>query len=164
MKTIRTYKEKTFLGKSNGENIYLTAPSWDCGWYWGFGYLGNNRCHYHVSGLEKIESYNLQKEVWQYDFVNLYDGFKKHFGDTFIVKNDSDIWKLAELFKTFYTLRECAEVLGRGGSHITTNACKDIIINKNEVDRINSIVLPAIFDEIYTILESYNKHHYENSY
>jgi len=41
MKTLREYPKKTFLGISEGEKIYLTAPSWDCGWYWRFGYLGN---------------------------------------------------------------------------------------------------------------------------
>lgn len=155
MKTLRNYKEKTYIGEHNGERIYLSAPSWDCGWYWGFGYLGNKNCHYHVDGLTKIENYNFEKQVWQYEFVNLYDGLKKHFGDSFIIKNDSDIWTLAELFKTFYTLKETSEVLGRGGSHYTNNPCKDVIINTDEVNRINENVLPAIFDEIYKILGKY---------
>lgn len=157
MKTIREYKEKTLLGMHDNEKIYLSHPLWDCEWYWGFGYLGNENCHYHVDGLKKIETYNFEKQMWQYEFVNLYDGFKKHFSDSFVVKKDADIWKLAELFCTFYTLKEAAEVLGRGGYHYTTNPCKDTIINKGEVERINNIVLPAVFDEIYKILESYAK-------
>lgn len=157
MKTIREYKEKTLLGVHDGKKIYLSRPSWDCNWYWGFGYLGNKDCNYHVEGLKTIESYNFEKQVWQHEFVNLHDGFKKHFGDSFVVKNDKDIWTLSELFETFYTLREAAEILGRGGSHYTTNPCKDTIINKGEVERINNIVLHAIFDEIYKILESYAK-------
>ena len=74
-----------------------------------------------------------------------------------MVKNDKDIWTLAELFGTFYTLKEAAEVLEHGCSYYTTNPCKDTIINKGEVERINNVVLPAIFDEIYKILESYAK-------
>lgn len=155
MKTLSNYKSKIYLGTVNNERIYLSAPSWDCGWYWGFGYLGNMNCHYHVDGLTKIKNYNFEKSVWEYEFVNLYDGFKKHFGDSFIVKNDSDIWTLAELFKTWYTLKETAEVLGSGSAHMTTNPCKDIIINKDEVTRINGIVLPQIFEEIYKILSKY---------
>ena len=157
MKTIREYKEKTLLGVHDGEKIYLSHPSWDCNWYWCFGYLGNSNCNYHVEGLKTIKSYNFEKQVWQHEVVNLYDGFKKHFGDSFVVKNDKDIWALAELFGTFYTLKEAAEGLERGGSNYTTNPCKDTIINKDEVERINNIVLPAIFDEIYKILESYAK-------
>lgn len=151
MKTLSNYPAKVFIGKRDGERIYLSAPSFDCGWYWGFGYLGNKNCHYHVDGLTKHEKYNSEKKVWEYEFTNLYDGFKKHFGDTLIV-NDSDLWTLCELFKTFYTLKECAEVLGRGGSHYTNNPCKDIIINKQETERINNVVLPEIFEEIYKIL------------
>ena len=144
---------KIKLGVVNNETIYLTPPSWDCDWYWGFGYLGNKNCHYHIDGLNKIETYNSEKKVFEYEFVNLYDGLKKHFGDSFIVKEDKDIWMLAELFKTFYTLKETAEVLGRGGSHYGYNPCSLIIKNDIEVKRINEIVLPAIFKEIYNILD-----------
>ena len=156
MKTLRDYPKKTFLGQNNGENIYLSAPSWDCGWYWGFGYLGNKNCHYHVDGLKKIEKYNFEKSVFEYEFVNLYDGLKKHFGETFVIKRDSDIWVLAELFQTFYSLKETSEILGRGGCHYTNNPVKGIIENKTECDRINNVVLPAVFDSIYKILERAN--------
>lgn len=154
---METYKEKAYLGIVNNERIYLSAPSWDCGWYWGFGYLGNKNCHYHVDGLKKIETYDFDKRVFQYEFVDLHAGFKKHFGDSFVVKEDRDVWTLAELFETFYALKETAEVLGRGGSHMTTNPCAALIKNSEEVERINKTVLPAIFDEIYKILDKYSK-------
>ena len=50
---------KILIGKNNNENIYLSPPKWDCGWYWGFGYLGNKDCHYHVDGLINKENCNL---------------------------------------------------------------------------------------------------------
>lgn len=131
------YPNKILLGQNGGENIYLSRPSWDCDWYWGFGYLGNKNCHYHVDGLSKDK--------------NLFDAFKKHFGNTLIVR-DSELWTLCELFQTFYVLKETAEVLGRGGTHMTTNPCAKIITNKKEVERINEVVLPSIFEEIYKIL------------
>ena len=156
MKTIRTYKHKTLLGQVNGENIYLTSPSWDCDWYWGFGYLGNKNCHYHIDGLKTIETYNFGKKCFEYEFVNLYDGLKRHFDEgTFIVTKDKDIWKLAELFASFYLLRKTAEMYHLGGAHYTSNPCKDLIKNDIEYQRINNEVLPVIFDEIYKILESY---------
>lgn len=157
MKTLSNYPKQILLGEHNDEKIYLSAPSWVCGCYWGFGYLGNKNCHYHIDGLEKIEKDNFEKRVFEYKFVNLYDGFKEHFGNTLRVK-PSDLWTLSELFATFYVLRETAEVLGRGGSHYTTNPCKDFIINKDEVDRINNIVLPQIFEEIYKILNRYDEY------
>ncbi len=148
------FNDKIALGKVDGRTIYLSAPKWDCGWYWGFGYLGNKDCHYHVDGLKKIETYNTEKQCWEYEFVNLFDGFKKHFDkDTFIVTKDSYLWTLCELFSTFYTLKETAEVLGRGGAHYTSNPCQSIIMNKDEANRINTIVIPSILNEIYRILK-----------
>lgn len=137
METLKNYS-KMLIGYNNNEPIYLSPPSWDCGWYWGFGYLGNKNCHYHVDGLGKGK--------------NLHDAFIEHFGDTLQIR-ESHLWTLSELFETFYALKNTAEVLGRGGSHLTNNPCKELIINKSEVYRINNVVLPAIFDEIYKILE-----------
>lgn len=150
MKTLSNYS-KMLLGYNNNEPIYLSPPSWDCGWYWGFGYIGNKNCHYHIDGLTKIETYNSEAKVFTCKNVNLYDGFVEHFGDTLKVRI-SDLWTLIELFSTFYKLKETAEVLGRGGIHYTTNPCKDLIINKEETERINNVVLPQIFEEIYKIL------------
>ena len=150
MKTLSTYT-KILLGYNNNKPIYLSPPSWDCGWYWGFGYIGNKDCHYHIDGLTKIDTYNNEAKVFTTKLVNLYDGFTEHFGDTLQVRN-SDLWTLVELFSTFYKLKETAEVLGRGGSHYTNNPCKDLIINVDEVTRINNVVLPQIFEEIYKIL------------
>ena len=139
MKTNFTKKYK--LGEAYGENIYLSAPSWDCGWYWGFGYLGNNNCHYHLDGLMEDD--------------NLYNGLRNHFGDSLRIKDEQDLWTFCELIKTFYTLKEVAEVFGRGGSHYTTNPIAELLIDKKKVDEINQIILPALFDEVAKILEKY---------
>ena len=144
--------KKVLLGIHDGEKIYLSPPSWDCGWYWGFGYLGNKNCHYHIDGLKEVETYNLEKKVWEHESYNLYDGLIKHFGDSLMIRR-SNLWEFAELFETFYKLRDIAEVYNRGGSHYTTNPCKDLIINKDEVKRINEVILPAIFENIYRIIE-----------
>jgi hypothetical protein len=85
MKTISDYN-KILLGKNNGQDIYLSPPSWDCGWYWGFGYLGNNNCHYHLSGLNKGKN------------QNLFDAIKEHFGDSFKLKNDNQILHFVNWF------------------------------------------------------------------
>jgi len=151
MTTLSNYPAKIFIGIHDNEKIYLSAPSWDCGLCWGFGYIGNKNCHYHIDGLTKHESYDFGKKCFTYEFTNLYDGFKKHFGNSLIVR-DSQLWTLCELLKTFYILKETAEVLGRGGSHYTNNPCSELITNKDEVTRINTTVLPAIFEEIYKIL------------
>lgn len=53
--------------------------------------------------------------------------------------------------KTFYSLQDTAEVLGRGGSHYTKNPIAELIKNPAEVERINGEIMPALFDAIYTL-------------
>ena len=66
---------------------------------------------------------------------------------------EDNLWEFCELVKTAYTLKETSEVLGRGGSNMNTNPLTEVIKNQEEVKRINTIVLPAIFDKIQQILE-----------
>lgn len=133
--------KKVFFGKrkSDGRNIFLTKPSWDCGWYWGFGYLGNNNEHYHLDGYQNGRN------------INMYDALVTDYElAPFIRKH---LWVFCELVLTAYTLKDTAEVLGRGGSHMTKNPLRSLIISEGEVERINKTVLPAIFQEIQDLVE-----------
>ena len=50
--TDKQVKEKNDIllrSRKEGERVYLSKHSWDCGWYWGFGYVGNRDCHFHLS-------------------------------------------------------------------------------------------------------------------
>lgn len=128
--------EKVTLGirKSDGRIIFISKPSWDCGWYWGFGYLGNRHEHYHLSGFANGRN------------INMYDALKADY--SLSPKIEKNLWEFCELFTTAYALKQTAEVLGRGGSHYTTNPLADLIINKREVKRINEKLLPAIFNKL----------------
>lgn len=125
---------KHYIWTNEWQKIYLSAPSWDCGWYWGFGYLWNRNCHYHLSGLNEGKN------------QSLYDAIKEHFEDLQITNNK--LWVFCELVSTAYKLKEAAEVLRSGGSNYTTNPLKELIKNEEETKRINEIILPAIFLEI----------------
>jgi hypothetical protein len=132
------YPIKVLLGRVDSRPIYLHRPSFDCGWYWGFGYLGNKDCHYHLDGL------NVNK--------NLYDALIEHFGDTLKIDKDK-LWSFCEIVKTIYSLKESAEVLGRGGSHYTKNPCAEIIKKPDMVLEINSVMIPELINEMYKTLE-----------
>lgn len=147
MTHITKWDEKYYMGKVDGKKIFLSAPSWDCNWYWGFGYLGNRNCHYHLDGIAKEK--------------NLYDAMIEHFKEEFIFtanieenEYSNKLWVFCELVCTAYTLKETAEVLGRGGSHFTTNPCAELIKNPLEVERINCVLLPAIFNQLKEILDT----------
>ena len=133
-----SFTDRFLIGEVDKEKIYLSAPSWDCDWYWGFGYLGNNNCHYHIDGLDKN--------------THMFDALKNHFGDSLRIKDDNNLWTFCELMQTFYTLKETARVLKLGGSHYTSNPISSIIKNEEEAERINKVVMPAIFNAIKAIL------------
>jgi len=133
-------EKKHYFGKDKyGSRIYLTKPSWDCDWYWSFGYLGNNNSSYHLNSYQNGRN------------INIYDALLEDYELNPKIKKN--LWLFCELVKTAYALKNTAEVLGRGGSHISINPLSELIINKDEVTRINEVVLPAIFEEIEKIFE-----------
>ena len=132
---------KLRIGTHDGETIYLSRPSFDCGWYWGFGYIGNRNHHYHLDGIGKGEN------------INFRDALVKHFGDSFIVKDEAALWKFAEIVLTIYTLKRAAETFTRGGSHMTTNPGAALLTKPEWVTEINDVLIPAQILELYKILQ-----------
>jgi len=52
--------KRWYLGKTKGsrpESIYLYDFTWDCGWHWGGGYVGNAHflCHFDGCFLEMVD-------------------------------------------------------------------------------------------------------------
>lgn len=151
-RTCEAFGKKIYLlGKDkDGVNYWLEAPSWDCGWYWGFGYVETYTNNNHPNKAKDIESHQHFDGLFFNKNKNGYDAYKDFFAE--ITVSDKELWQLLELMKTFYCLKETAEVLGRGGSHYTANPVSEIIKNTDEVKRINNVVLPAIFKKIDEIL------------
>lgn len=145
-------KKIYLLGKDEeGINYWLEEASWDCGWYYGFGYIEtytNNETPHLSRDINSHEHYDskiLKNGVCPEDF-------RKIFVETPLT--DSEIWKLNELMQTFYTLKKYHAMLYIGGSHITTNSVHDILKNDKEYNRLKDIVFPALFKEIYNLLEN----------
>ena len=133
---------RVFLGISvEDERIYLSPPSWDCDWYWGWGCIGNKNCHYHLSSM--------------FEKIDMHTGIEEHF-KTFAITNDKDLWTFCELVRTFYCLRETSDVLTRGGSHYTNNPCQELIEDADYAKHINTVLIPAIFAETYKLFEKVN--------
>lgn len=143
-------KKVFLLGEtSNGEKHWLEEARWDCGWYWGGGYVetytNNNpsksrdiSSHQHFAGLF------FKKKTDAHTAFNNY--FSQH------PFTDKEVWQICELMRSFYIAREYSDFIYRGGAHYTTNPAKDIIQNNEEYDRINKEVIPGIMSELYKIL------------
>ena len=118
------------LGRKDGENFWLEAPSWDCGWYWGFGYVEtytNNRC------LEKSKHTHIDNDQYKY--------LKNFFDQTTF--NEEERHELLTCFMTFYLLKADA-----GKYH------------KTDVEKYDNLVLneiPVVMNRIVEILTPKNQ-------
>lgn len=163
-----THRRKNvyLLGADKDGILYwLEAPSWDCGWYWGFGYVEtyrNNRepskandidSHQHIKStfLGKKEYYDNNVKGWKLgEYIhNIYDCPILE-QTTFDEKTG---WVLSELFEEFYTLQKTAELFHTGGAHVTTSPLKDILTKPDYEKHINEVLLPAITSKIIELLK-----------
>ncbi len=141
-------KKRYLLGirKEDDKKVYLTKATWDCDWYWGFGYV-NTFTPRDIYDHQHFDSLFLKN--------NIFDSFKKYFKQTTL--NDNDIYILLNYMKEFYICQKYAEVLRYGG-YITSIAPsitepKNKEANQKEIERINKILLPELFEKIYKLLE-----------
>lgn len=148
-------KDQYLLGTdTDGIRYWLESAKWDCEWYWGFGYVETYQGNRMPSKARDIDSHQhinttfIGKVGDQYIHNIFNSPLLTH---TTFTENEG--WTLSELFFSFYTLKAAAELYHMGGSHITTNPLRDLMRNKEQEDHINKVLLPAIFQEIYKILD-----------
>ena len=90
---------KVFLGFIKGtiEPVYLNGFSWDCGWYWGGGYIGNTRFHAHFNGafLDVID----ERGHCLGNFVSPWKNLKDYEKATAkVVSNGCSVWESLVFF------------------------------------------------------------------
>lgn len=153
---IKGYK-KAFFGvrKDDGEYLYITKPSWDCGWYWSFGYIGNRFEHHHLDSYA-TRFLTIKDDKGEYHHINemrnisMHDALLEDYNLSMAI--EAKLWQFCELSQTIYSLKKTAAVLGRGGSHVANNPCADTIKNPDEVRRINEIVLPELLQIFWDLV------------
>lgn len=118
---------------SEGVFYSLELPKWDCGWYWGFGYIGNSRLHTHFD-IEFLENNGIDK------FLASESGLTVH-----------ERYLILDLFSSFYKFKEIAQIYYLGNSHISAKPALNL---KDEVqyENINRVIIPKIMDEIINII------------
>lgn len=145
------WNESLCFGKRTYDDvsIYLSAPSWDCEWYWSYGYLGNQNEHYHLDDYET--PYWLREKQNR----NMYDALKNDY--ILAPKIYENLWLFCEFTETIYSFKTIAEVYKRGGSHYTHSKDEQKITQDLVAyERINNIILPQLFDKLYTIITPKN--------
>lgn len=133
----------------DGKKRFLQGASWDCGWYWGFGYVetfSNNFCPERSRDIVSHEHFD--------SMFFCGDGYKRFF-ETFEDRTpmgEGGRWKLLELMKSFYIARAYSDMLHRGGANYTKNPVSGVISDDYEYRRINMEVIPSIVRSVYDLL------------
>ena len=141
----KVQNDKGFLlgATNNGDYIYLSDFSWDCGWYWGGGYL---KYHY-----KNHRGYNTHTH---FDSV-----FLKGASMIDVVRNtfkwstltEEEWYRLSDLMIQFYSLKKSAEVFRHGGNY-TSKGRNEKELNKDLANTINNHISDVIIEEVYKVL------------
>lgn len=123
---------KVLLGKIDNENVYLTKHTWDCDWYWGFGYVGNRNQHFHIDSLIKGEL-----------------DVNKIFSETTL--KQETWWIIRDLFIQAYGLKKAAEIYRYGGHQTTVKGLTDLLRNQDKADQLNAD-LGILLDVIWSFI------------
>lgn len=160
-----------FLGclKGTGTRVYLADFKWECDWFWSGGCKGSKDFKAHFDGaflkVPDIRGHCLNSKnacfitPWQ-KTPEYYEPEKvKVLTNGAAVREDLDFfldsaqygsvewWRIKDLFKQFYTLRDAAEVFQYGG-HCSTRGRTKEELNKEMADSINkhieTVIIPLI--------------------
>lgn len=140
-------KRVYLLGQDEeGISYWLEAPSWDCGWYWGFGYIESYQGNFKPSKAKDIDSHSHAKGFYR----EWWDTDKEKSRLKLTTFSEAEGWKLSELFQRFEILKDTAGLFGRGGAHIS--GTDDYIKREVWAKEINEMILPKVFEDIINIL------------
>lgn len=154
--TSHAFGKKVFLLGINkfGEYMWLEESSWDCGWYWGFGYVVTYTINTSPSTSRDIKSHEHYEGLVGVidEITNVYvQTLNESSFFTHTVLTDSEAWRLGDYMNSFYALKEAAEIFHRGKSHYTSTPGLDLK-NSEIYNHINKIAMPQIFKAVYEIL------------
>ena len=152
-KTLKAFGKKVWLlGKDkDGINYWLEEPSWDCDWYWGFGYVETYEDNKSPDKAKDISSHQHFDGLFLDGPKCARDMFKDFFVETPL--SDDEIWELVDYMKTFYTLKSVAELFKHGYSWQTSRAKIDEIQSDEQNDLVNKVWLPEVFKRITKLFE-----------
>jgi hypothetical protein len=131
-----------------GTNYWLEAPKWDCGWYWGFGYVETYTNNKSPETSEDISSHSHAKDFLSKYFM-VWNNSKPIL--TKQVFNEKEGWELSELFEQFYFLKQAAEMFKDGKANCAT-ADVPLWRKPELVTEINEKLIPQITSRILKIL------------
>jgi len=164
-------KKVYLLGKDKeGIKYWLEEPSWNCRWYWGFGYIETYTNSFpnmskDISSHQHWERTLQEIKEPRYLIGYAYGGIissgytQNPYTNPYLIEktfNQKEGWELGELFKQFYFLQEAAEMFGRGKANIA-DAKIELWKDEAKTKEINEIIIPKVTKRILEILTLENK-------
>ena len=150
-RTINKFGKHYLLGiNKDGEYVWLEKESWDCGWYFGFGYLHTYTNNENPERAKDISMHTHFDCMFLKGPEYAKKMFENYFTET--VLTDDEMWILCDYMMTYYTLKKTAELFGHGYSYQTEKAKIDCLKSKEQADKINHEILPELFKRIETLL------------
>ena len=129
--------DKILLFKKDNNSYYLREPTFDCGWYWGLGYVATGRgSHLHFDSYFKV--------------IPFYDDI---FNDTPFTQKEKYI--ITDYMRQLYRLRDMADMLYLGNTNVTGDATvleQFRESNMAEYKRINNVLIPTVWNALVDVL------------
>lgn len=169
-------EKRWFLGNLKGTlvPVHLTDFKWDCGWYWSGGYIGNRNFHAHFVGafLETVDVRGHSLDSEGATFVSSWMTVPEYVNPekVKVVRNGASVWedldffldnaqyderqwwRIKDLFKQFYALKDAAEVFQYGG-HCSSDGRTAGEVNKEMAASINKHIESVVIVEIRKALD-----------
>lgn len=153
-KQIRVFGHNYYLlgTYKDGKKYYIQEPTWDCNWYWGGIYINsftnNNQpersrdiaLHTHFDSMFFNYKGKTSWEILEQDFTDL-------------VLDHDEIWKILELCKSFYILKEAAGFYHCGGANFTGSMVDELELKSNDMYKtIVKVQIPAVLNKLKELL------------
>lgn len=148
-KIINKFGTHYLLGEDeNGLKYWLEEPTFNCGWYWGLGYIHtftNNRQPTRSVDIRSHEHFD--SKVMNYGYV---DGYLNFFKKSVLDRHET--YRLFELMECAYTLSKMAGICERGSAWVSKNDCYDTLKDQDLYLEIIKKKLPAVISAICNLL------------
>ena len=148
-KIINKFGTHYLLGEDeNGLKYWLEEPTFNCGWYWGLGYIHtftNNRQP--TRSVDIMSHEHFDSKFMGYGYV---DGYLKFFKKSVLDRHET--YRLFDLMECAYTLSKMAGICERGSGWISNNDCYDTLKDQDLYLEIIQKKLPAVISEICNLL------------
>jgi hypothetical protein len=143
--------KRLFFGTRRYDNadIYITKPSFDCDWYWGFGYLGNEDEHYHLSFYQRDPA-----DYSRIRNINMRDALLQDYDLAPPIR--THLWTFCELTRSIYILKESAELFHRGGAQYAPNPLRDRLFDESLYEKLTFDLLPVLCQEFWNLVQGLN--------